>query len=80
MQRVTHNDSLLAWAGSISSICNALARPFWGNVADRLGFRVVMAIIVLSMCILQFTFYYVRVTWLYMIYVYYYYRYICKNR
>lgn len=69
IERVSHNDSFLALAGSISSIFNAVSRPIWGSLADRVGYKYVMSTVVGFIAIMSFTFYFVRTEWLYMVYV-----------
>ncbi|XP_048251114.1 L-lactate transporter-like isoform X2 [Haliotis rufescens] len=38
-QTFIKDDHFLSLAGSVSSVLNALGRPFWGAVGDKLGYR-----------------------------------------
>ncbi|XP_046578489.1 monocarboxylate transporter 9-like isoform X2 [Haliotis rubra] len=44
-QTFIKDDHFLSLAGSISSVLNALGRPFWGAVGDRLGYRETLVIV-----------------------------------
>ncbi|XP_067653254.1 monocarboxylate transporter 9-like [Haliotis asinina] len=44
-QAFIKDDHFLSLAGSISSVLNALGRPFWGAVGDRLGYREALVVV-----------------------------------
>jgi nitrate/nitrite transporter NarK len=46
-QSFIHDDHFLALVASLASIFNAIWRPLWGLLADRIGFLVNLLIIVL---------------------------------
>ncbi|KAK7475268.1 hypothetical protein BaRGS_00033499 [Batillaria attramentaria] len=54
-QTFIDNDRFLAWVGTLSAVCNASGRIFWGFIADRFSFPVSFMCFFTSFTVLMLT-------------------------